>query len=103
MTILGIDYGQSHVGVAIGDTETKLALPLRTFSGLPRLSLVDELRTVVKAYKAAQVVVGVPHTLRPDNGSVGTLEKEVEEFAQQLRVLVDVPIHLVDHPSFICA
>jgi putative Holliday junction resolvase len=93
MMFLGIDYGRAHVGLAIGDTETKMAFPHKTFSGLPRHSLLEELRTLVKTNRVERIIVGRPRAI---HGGEGTLEKEVEEFSQQVRMTTDVPVQLVD-------
>lgn len=90
---LGIDYGRAHVGLSTGDTETKMAFPHKTLSGLPRHSLLEELRAIVKANKVERIVVGRPRSM---SGGEGTLEKEVEEFSQQLRMTADIPVQLVD-------
>ncbi len=93
MTFLGVDYGRSHVGLATGDTETKMAFPLKTFSGLPRVSLLEELRDIARAHAAERIIIGVPLSLRAGEG---TLESEVREFAQQVKMISGLPVQLVD-------
>ncbi len=93
MTFLGIDFGRQHVGLAIGETETKLAFPHKTLSGLPRPSLLEELRAIIKANHIERIIIGRPRAM---HGGRGTLENEVEEFAQQVRMTTDLPAQLVD-------
>ena len=93
MTFLGVDYGRSHVGVAVGDTDAKMAFPHKTFHGLPRVSVLEELRTLIRINSAHRVIVGIPRGM---HGEEGTLEREVREFAQQLRMIGGVPVQLMD-------
>jgi putative Holliday junction resolvase len=55
--ILGIDYGAKRIGLATGDTESKLASPLKTVA-------LDELAAVLKQEGPFEaVVLGLPRSL----------------------------------------
>ena len=55
---LGIDYGMKRIGLAVGDSETKLATPLTTVAG------ADKLAETIKAEGPFEaVVVGLPRSL----------------------------------------
>lgn len=60
MKYLGIDYGDSKVGLAIADSETGLALPYKIISGQDWDKLFDQLSEIIRAERIATVVVGVP-------------------------------------------
>lgn len=86
MRILGIDYGTKRVGVAIGDLETKVAVP---FIVIEVLGVKDQVLGVVRIIKdegIKLVVIG--------QGGKGLIEKKVQKFAAQLRKLV--PVEIVD-------
>lgn len=54
---LGVDYGAKRIGLAIADSETKIARPLATVSAA-------ELPTIIKQHGPfEQVVVGLPRSL----------------------------------------
>ncbi len=53
MTYLGIDYGESHVGIAI--SEGVLAEPLATF---PAKSAISSLKKLIITHRVDQLVVG---------------------------------------------
>lgn len=80
MRILGIDYGTKNVGVAVGDTETKLALPLMI---IPRTrEIVRDIRKIMHDEGALRVVVGAPTTF---GGGEQSIAQVVAKFCGELR------------------
>jgi putative Holliday junction resolvase len=77
--ILGVDYGQSKVGLAISDTETKIAVPLTVVS-FNDLNL--KIEDLIKSEKVEKIVVGLPLGL---NGQETEQTREVKEFIKDLR------------------
>lgn len=55
---LGIDYGVKRIGLSIGDSETKLARPLGTLTGVDKLA-----ETIKREGPFEAVVVGLPRSL----------------------------------------
>ena len=95
MNVLGIDYGRAHRGLAIGDTETKIALPLKTFDHLSDEVFFSELRGIVSAHNARLLVVGIPVTWPEDRSRFG-MREEAEEFAKRVSQALNLPVELVD-------
>lgn len=55
---LGIDYGESKVGLAIADSETQIAF---AYGVLPNdEKFLEKIREIIKKEKIATVVIGVP-------------------------------------------
>ncbi len=54
---LGIDYGSSRVGLAVADSETKMASPLAT------VSPADLVEKITAAGPFERVIVGLPRSL----------------------------------------
>jgi len=83
MRILGIDYGQKRIGLAISDETGTIAVPLQYVTGLAG---VVELATQRGAKK---IVVGVPVRLdgQPTQQTALTLQ-----FIEKLRAATTVPI-----------
>lgn len=94
MTILGIDYGRTHVGLATGESDLHLALPLKTYSGLAESALIKELEKLVQELHIEKIIVGAPKSLQADEA--GTLELEVKNFADMLHTSLQIPVELVD-------
>lgn len=62
MKLLGLDYGDKRIGLAIGDSETKTAVPFLVLENKGRKSVVDELQNIVREESVDRVVVGFPYT-----------------------------------------
>jgi putative Holliday junction resolvase len=84
MRVLGIDYGSKRVGLALGDTETRLASPwgLIPNDGFDRLS--DRISEVIDRDEVEMIVIGVPHPLR-DPSFENEQVREVREFIEVLK------------------
>ena len=92
--ILGIDYGDRKIGLAISDSLQLTAQPL----GTHRLAAKDAdnrrfFEDLVAKYDIAEIVIGDP--LRMD-GSRGTRAEKTREFAAWLDGVVHKPIFFVD-------
>lgn len=94
MRLIGIDYGLRRTGIAVGETETRLALPFEMFEGLPDPQLAAAIEQLVRREGIDAVVVGLP--LNAD-GSVSNQSKITERFILALRQLIPptIPMHRV--------
>lgn len=96
---IGIDVGTVRIGVAASDPDGILATPVETVptaKGGKRGSGTDVARIaeIVREYEAVEVVIGLPRTLRGENGTSASMAMR---FARRLRVLLpSVPIRLSD-------
>lgn len=99
MRVLGVDYGERRIGLAVSDASGMLARPLRVLE--PRGSLRDRAAAVAAevAGTAAEpdglalVVVGVPRAL---NGAPHAQTARTIAFADALRAVSAVPVGLQD-------
>lgn len=82
MRILGIDYGSARVGVALGDTETRVASPWRIIANESDEDVVERLVDLARVEKATRFVVGVPRPL-------GDQSRETEQ-AKLIRAFIVV-------------
>jgi putative Holliday junction resolvase len=92
-TILAVDYGRARMGLAIADSEMRMAQPLSTMERINRNEDMRRLRELVREHGVKQIVVGLP--LRLD-GTRGEMAEEVERFAQRVRKQIGVPLEMVD-------
>lgn len=95
VTVLGIDYGRAHKGLAIGSTETKLALPLKILEHLSQTDFFEELRRIILAHNVELIVMGVPVTWPEDRSRPG-MREETEKFANLISQTLNVPVKLMD-------
>jgi putative holliday junction resolvase len=91
--ILAVDYGRARMGLAIADSEMRMAQPLSTMERINRNEDMRRLRELVREHGVKQIVVGLP--LRLD-GTRGEMAEEVERFAQRVRKQIGVPVEMVD-------
>ena len=81
MTILAFDYGTRRVGVAVGNTETKVSQALRIINAKNADSLFIELESLLKEWQPDQIVVGLP--TYPD-GAQHQMTTRAKRFGNQL-------------------
>src|SRR5204862_8180929 len=81
------------MGLAIADSEMRMARPLSTMERINRNEDMRRLRELVREHSVKQIVVGLP--LRLD-GTRGEMAEEAERFAQRMRKQIGVPVEMVD-------
>ncbi len=97
MKYLGIDYGDSKIGLAIADSETKLALPYKIISGKDWQKLFTDLLDIVKAERIEVIIVGIPFNNNKKNKNSLIQENRVEKFIDLLKEkLIDIEIIAFD-------
>lgn len=79
--IVGIDYGDKHIGLARGDTEVKLASELGVIINNGN-DIWSRLLNVIKSENAAVIVVGLP---RDNEGAETAQTSKCKAFADALR------------------
>lgn len=85
--ILGIDYGDARIGVAMSDETAFLASPLTTVrSGK---GAAAEIAALAAEHGVEKIVIGLPFNM---DGSAGPAADKVRAFSKKLSALVDVPI-----------
>lgn len=92
--VLGIDYGDARIGVAITDSVGIMAHPLETITR-KSTEPVQRVLELIDQRQVKQIVVGLP--LRLD-GSESESSKKARTFADELRDALgsSLPIHLAD-------
>lgn len=90
--VIGLDLGDVRIGVAVSDPDRTLAVPIGTvLAGAPQD--LRAIRELVREHGATAVVVGHPLLL---TGERGDRAQRAESFADALRAVLDVPVHLQD-------
>ena len=80
--ILGIDYGEHRIGVAISDPMCMLSTPVETLQVTGMNKAVEQVASIVKAREVAKILVGLPLHM---NNTKGELAHLCEKFAEKLR------------------
>jgi len=92
-TLIGFDFGERRIGVAIGGTQTSFASPLRTIEAAANEARFREIDKLVREWQPAAFVVGRP---KHADGSEHAVAKLAEKFARRLRAKYQVPVLMVD-------
>lgn len=80
--ILGIDYGEKRVGIAISDFTGMLATPVRIAQVASDKQALTAIQAACRELEAEKVVIGLPINM---DGTRGPMAQKVEAFAQSLR------------------
>ncbi len=91
--MVALDYGSARTGVAVSDPTGTIARPLATVERVSTPDGFAKLRAVIEAEAPDRVVVGMPLTLR---GEQGEQARETSAFVERLRAAVAVPVETYD-------
>lgn len=92
MRYLGLDYGARSIGLAIGDDEMRVAMPLVTLVLPSRTRALEDLSTLIRKEGIDVVVIGTPML-----GGVFKKQKTlIKKFADDLLRHTGIPIHHCD-------
>ncbi|MFH1825295.1 MAG: Holliday junction resolvase RuvX [Candidatus Firestonebacteria bacterium] len=87
MRLLGIDYGEKRVGVAITDELNILAHPLKVVKST---NAINEIKKILNEYNdISKIIVGMPLNLK---GEVSFKAKQVLDWIEKLKKEVNIPI-----------
>ncbi len=92
-TVMAFDYGLRRVGVAVGNTVTKLGQPLKTIAAPNSDGLFREIENLLEEWVPNQLVVGLP--MHPD-GTEHEMSSKSKRFGNQLHGRFGVPVSWVD-------
>lgn len=92
-TLIGFDFGSRRIGVAVGETSTRIASPLTAIEGEANDARFEAIGRIVAQWRPAGFVVGLP---RHSDGSEHAVAKLAEKFARRLEARYGVPVSFVD-------
>lgn len=87
MTILSFDYGLSHIGIALGSTDTGLAEPLAVINSGNPDTVTGEIRKLINEHHPEKLIVGVSEQLSAQRSL---------DFASFLNKTFSLPVDISD-------
>jgi putative Holliday junction resolvase len=81
--LLGIDHGDSRIGLAISDELGSFAHPYRTLQSGARV--MDEIRGIVERERISGIVIGLPKNM---DGTIGPSAAKAKSFGEQLSQVI---------------
>lgn len=92
-TVLGFDFGEKRIGVAVGETATGIASPLATIDAAGNDARFEAIAKLVAQWRPVGFVVGVP---RHEDGSEHAVAKLAGKFGRRLAARHGLPVRFVD-------
>ncbi len=86
MRILGIDYGDRRVGVAVSDIMGWTAQGVGTIINKGEAKLSEEMKKIIDEYNPEKIVIGLPKNM---DGSVGFRGEATYKFGELLKTIYD--------------
>ncbi len=83
---LGVDWGEKRIGMALGDSETKTAVPFKVVSNL------EEVLAAVESEEIDKIIIGQPFKLSGKQD----LPSDFKDFINSLRQRAGIKIELID-------
>ena len=93
MKLLGLDYGDRRIGVAVSDVFGWTAQGIEVIQRREDDSHLHRIVELAKLNEAEELVVGLPKNM---NGTIGPRGELCIEFAESLRERLGLPVHLWD-------
>jgi putative Holliday junction resolvase len=93
-TLIGFDFGSRRIGVAVGETSTRIASPLGAIEGEANEARFEAIGRIVQEWKPVGFVVGRPPH-HPD-GTEHAVARLAEKFGRRLEARYNVPVRYVD-------
>ncbi len=90
--IMGIDYGEVRVGIALSDPLQIISRPYKVLKNSDD-SLFIELNEIIKSENVGKIILGLPLNLE---GKDSQKTLEVRKFAEELQKKVPVPVEFFD-------
>jgi putative Holliday junction resolvase len=91
--ILGLDMGDSRIGVALSDPLCIMASPLTIISRTDEEADIEAIINIARQNEVGRIIIGLPLSM---DGSLGTQANKVKEFAAELSCQVDIPVEFKD-------
>ena len=92
-TLIGFDFGERRIGVAVGETLTGIASPLGAIEESGNEARFAAIGKIVAEWRPAGFVVGLP---RHADESEHAVAKLAEKFARRLEARYQLPVEFVD-------
>lgn len=91
--VMAFDYGTRRIGVAVGNSMTKLGQPVKTISEPNTEVRFKAIEALILEWQPQRLVVGLP--CHPD-GAVHEMSQKARRFGNQLHGRFQLPVDWVD-------
>lgn len=88
MKILGIDYGNKKIGLAISDVDKKLASRFLTLKNKSLKSSIKEIKNIIIDKEIGEIVVGLPVGLRAESNQTRKTNNFVDYLTKEINISI---------------
>ncbi len=88
MRVLGVDYGDRRIGLAISDGEEKLASRFLTVENRSLENTIEEIRNIIAKENIKKIIVGLPMGLKMESEQT----RKTRLFIKELKQKINLPI-----------
>jgi len=92
-TLLGLDFGDKTIGVAVSDKSLTIATPIKTIRRKSISKDLIELFDLIEVYNVGGLIVGLPLSL---NGKENIRTEQVRKFVKAIELQKNIKIMLYD-------
>jgi len=92
-TLLGLDFGDKTIGIAVSDKSKTIATPIITIKRKGILKDIKKLLSILEEYDVGGIILGLPLSL---DGNENERTKKVRKFAQEIKKCKDIKIAFQD-------
>ena len=85
--VLAIDFGEIRIGLAVGDSESKIATPLKTIKNKGYENVCKEIAKITHEWKINRIIIGMPEIFSDQR-----INKKIEHFEKILRKNLNLDI-----------
>ena len=86
MRILGIDYGDKKVGLAISDENQKLASRLLTLENKSLENLTLDIKNIIIKENVSEIIIGVPVGLKIESEQTRKTKRVVDHLSKEINI-----------------
>ena len=92
-TLLGLDFGEKTIGIAVSDKSLTIATPIKTIRRKSISKDLIELFDLIEVYNVGGLIVGLPLSL---NGKENIRTEKVRKFVNAIELQKNIKIMLYD-------
>jgi len=78
--VLSIDFGEKRIGLAVGDTESKIVSPLKTIKNSGYENNCNSIKLIVKEWGISRIIIGIPELYKGQE-----INKKIVNFGKNLK------------------
>ena len=93
LTLLGFDFGEKRIGIAVGQSLTGSVTPLKTLSAVNQKPDWAGISAILEEWQPDLLIVGLPLHM---DGSEQDITQRAKRFGNQLHGRYNIPVEWVD-------